>query len=486
MKIISSDTQNRDRCRRGLSAVAAACLLLVTSYGQSDPLTVDESAALGLTEVVSTPALPVSEIEADGELEVRSAVTLESESAGDLFEQAPVDLPEEGGADAVSAELLDEPASEANGWMRNMFRGEPVGGADRIRLGEKLGVRLSVESEALYDSNIYYSAPGQEVSDVIFRVRPGIWVDYGDAVEREANFISIGYHPTFSIFTENSSENSFDQDVRAALGQRGAKLTSTLDVGYQTLSDPSIDVGDRTDRQVFDAALLMEYAVGAKTGLRLEAGYGLEDYKVYADSDEWRAELFATYAISQITTVGLGYGYGELRPEIDEAQRYQRALARADWRATEKMALAAWGGADFRKGGTQDGATTGVFGIEFKGDLREGTMVSLGLSRDIDASALNGSESYTLTSIWGRVAQRIGASFIGALEVGFEDYDYAAPAAGRPQRDDQSFFIRPSLRYEFRENLSAEVFYSYRTNDSSIDGFDFDDSQVGASLRYQF
>ena len=55
-----------------------------------------------------------------------------------------------------------------------------------------------------------------------------------------------------------------------------------------------------------------------------------------------------------------------------------------------------------------------------------------------------------------------------------------------PQREDRSYYVRPSLRYEFRDNLSAEVFYSFRTNDSSIDTLDFDDSQVGALLRYQF
>ncbi len=394
----------------------------------------------------------------------------------------------------VAFDAFDQPPVGVDGepdW-ESMFRGDPVE-ADGFgtavppaRFGSRFAFELA--TEVTYDDNILYSPPGEEVEDVVFRIRPGLFFTTGDAERREFSFAALSYRPTGVVFVDLGDESSFDHDLYAEFGHRGPKLDVTLDAGFRTLSEATVDVSQRTDRQEFDSKVVMEYGFGARTGLRAEAGYSLEDYKVFADNDEWHADVYLTYNVGAKTQLGVGYGVGGLNPEQGDRQRYQRALGRLDWRATGKIGLAAWGGADFRRGGGAS-ETTSVFGLELNGQLREGTVLRVSLGRDIDASALFGSETFVRTAVVAALEQRLGGRFTGVIEVGYEDYDYAADpgsAGGSGGREDKAWFVRPALRYQLREDLSAEVFYVFNENDSTLDPLDFERNQFGASVRYDF
>lgn len=374
---------------------------------------------------------------------------------------------------------LRERIFDGEGWKDRPRRSERGRGRDAT------DVRFELDTEVVADDNILYSPAGEEVSDVIFRFTPGFFFGLGDEDSGAMAFVNAAYRPTASVFVDNDSENSVDHDVSLSFGGGGEKFRTSVDARYQTLSEASVDVGDRTDRQVVNADAVMEYAIGGKTGVRAELGYERADYDVLSDFDEWRTDLYATYAIGGKTSVGLGYGFGQLRPDAQGSQDYQRALARADWQATAKMAVAAWGGADFRKG---DGAddTTAVFGFELTGDLREGTRIRLAAGRDIDASASVDTETYTLTRYGASIEQRIGERLTGVLEAGWEDYDYTGGGDLDGGRSDESLYLRPALRYRLRGDLTAEVFYAFRDSDSSIDPLDFESNQIGASAHYKF
>ncbi len=366
-----------------------------------------------------------------------------------------------------------------------MFRGEPVSRPRGGGFFSRVRVDVDIAVEVLYDDNVLFARPGEEVADIVFRFRPGLVLAFGDAEVREASFLQLSYRPTGSVFVDLSSENSFDHDIAAVFGHRGPKLKTTFDASYRTITEATIDVSARTQRQIFDTGLLMEYALGAKTGLRGDAGYVVENFDMFAGSEEWQADLYLTYAGGGKSVVGIGYGGGELRPEGGRDQRYQRALLRTDWRVTEKFVLAAWGGADFRRTGAEQ-ETTGVFGVEFGGRVRAGTGLRLSLQRGIEASALQQSESFVRTVFVVGVDQRLGRRFTALLDVGFEINDYATDGEEAVERADESWFVRPGIRYQFRENLSAEIYYAYRENASSIDLFDFKKNQIGASMRYDF
>jgi hypothetical protein len=455
--------------------------------GSSDSELVDGVSDEGSVDI--RPAVPVESSEAVSSADVDSVPAPASDQPeflpvpmhGADSDAADASLLEGGDELSTDAEFDDQQSKE---WEQ-MFRGEPIESAGGGGFFSRVSTGFDIAAEVVYDDNVLYSRRGEEVADVIFRIRPGLFFALGDAEYREASFAKLSYNPTGSVYVDLSSENSFDHDVALALGHIGPKLSAIFDTSYQTITDATVDVGERTERQLFDTGLLMEYALGAKTGLRGEAGYVVEDYDTYAGYEEWRADLYVTYDVRPKTTVGIGYGAGELRPEESDSQRYQRALVRADWRATEKIALSAWGGADFRQSGSEQ-ETTSVYGVELSGRVREGTGVRLNLGRDIEASALVEAESYVRTAISVGIDQRLGSRFTGSFEVGYEDYDYDGSGEGGIGRSDKSWFLRPGLRYQLREDLSAELYYVYRNNDSTIDLFSFKKNQIGASVRYEF
>ena len=53
-------------------------------------------------------------------------------------------------------------------------------------------------------------------------------------------------------------------------------------------------------------------------------------------------------------------------------------------------------------------------------------------------------------------------------------------------RSDNYFFIRPSVRYEFTEGRRAELYWSFRQDDSSVSDFSFEGNQIGLSVLFDF
>ena len=55
-------------------------------------------------------------------------------------------------------------------------------------------------------------------------------------------------------------------------------------------------------------------------------------------------------------------------------------------------------------------------------------------------------------------------------------------------RNDDYFWVRPSLNYEFNERVNAGVFYQFRTKNSDAAGgaYDYSNNQLGIFTNYRF
>jgi hypothetical protein len=206
-----------------------------------------------------------------------------------------------------------------------------------------------------------------------------------------------------------------------------------------------------------------------------------------ADYDEWVADTFVGYALSGRTRVAAGAAVGRTDVEGGEAQEFTRVLAKATTSATGKLSMDATGGVEFRETGAGD-ENTPIFNISAEYRPTGRTSVGAGIYRDVSASGAVEDENVTRTGIAVRVQQKLGARFTAGIEAGYEQLDYAATEAGTPDsgREDEYFFVRPSLRYEFREGRRAEVYYSLREDDSTLDTFDFTANQAGLALGIEF
>ena len=116
------------------------------------------------------------------------------------------------------------------------------------------------------------------------------------------------------------------------------------------------------------------------------------------------------------------------------------------------------------------------------------TSVSGSLYREVTASGSVEGENVTRTGASVKVQQKLGRSLTASVEAGYEKLAYDATEAGALSsgREDDYFFIRPSLRYELREGRRFELYYSHREDNSSVNLYDFDADQIGLAFAYDF
>ena len=131
-----------------------------------------------------------------------------------------------------------------------------------------LTIDVGFESLLAYDDNIFLS--DEKEGDTVFRFRPNLAVAFGDGRAKQESYVELVYEPTANVFFNNDEENSIDQDVNGAVQWRKSKVTVLGVAGYQRLSEASSEVGDRFDRDVYEAALELAYAVTEKVGVASE------------------------------------------------------------------------------------------------------------------------------------------------------------------------------------------------------------------------
>ena len=86
-----------------------------------------------------------------------------------------------------------------------------------------------------------------------------------------------------------------------------------------------------------------------------------------------------------------------------------------------------------------------------------------------------------------RIQQRLLQRIYLGLAAGYENADYFATATGvSATRNDDYYFVEPSVDVLITRYLSAGIYYLHRQDFSSFDFFSFYDNQVGvrATLRF--
>ncbi|MDG2125027.1 MAG: outer membrane beta-barrel protein, partial [Verrucomicrobiales bacterium] len=347
--------------------------------------------------------------------------------------------------------------------------------------------KFTLGGRVVYDDNIFLSAR-EEVADVLYVISPGVSIHLGDAVERARSYLYLNYNPEVVFFQETSEENAVDQNLEVGGAWKGAKLSVAATAGYQNLHGTTADVGGRADRQVFYGNVVLSYGWGGKTSI--ESGFYFEqsDYGDLSDTRESRNESFVDYQLTEKTSLGLGAAFGKLEAIGVEGggQNFQQLLFRGRSQIGAKLAVHGRIGADFRQSEVGDDVMP-VFGIGVIYEPASGTAVSFNASREVAPSAFEAGEVYTRTAAEMGLEQRIMRRWKVGLEGGVEQLDYeAATEDAEGVREDTGYFVRPSVRYDFREGMRGELFYLLRKSDSNVVEQSYGSNQVGVSLGIDF
>jgi len=362
--------------------------------------------------------------------------------------------------------------------------------------------RLTVRS--VYDDNINLTHDNR-ISDIYTTIEPAISLGLGDTVGRQENYLRLDYLASAFFFADHSENNALQHVMRLEGQYRVSRLTLTLSQIVQIMDGTDVqsintsggfdqhvnlDVAGRTRFNVYSTHLNAAYYLTGKTFLSSGADYTRSDYSSLISSEIISANLFLNYNYSPKLVVGVGgtAGYNEVdSPNPD--QSFTQANARISYQITGKMDFLASGGVEFRdfKGGAQDQYVTPVFEMGLNYTPFDGTKLSLTANRRTLNSAVLAGQDYAVTNISVGVQQRFLQRFYIACNAGYENANYFSTVADVDStRDDDYYFIEPSIAVRVTRFWTVGAYYLHRANTSSFDAFSFHDNQVGLRTSLTF
>ncbi len=390
-------------------------------------------------------------------------------------------------------ELEPEPELEPigngarSGWRKTIF--------PRFRLG------------GFYDDNIFIQPEGKQ-PDFIgffgFGLRAGVGeVQAPLYTLREArnvprlyeapsqpfgNFLFADYSGTYFAFADHSAQNAYDQDALLSAGWAGAKLSLGFQGRFQSLSDPDIDAGGRIRRHIIHTALSANYEVSGKTSVESTLSWTRTEYRGLNDANELQGEAWLNLQWTPKIKIAPGLGGGVLKAQGGPDQPYARALVRAVYDFSEKLALNGKIGVEYR-----DVAlgfpfrNSPVVGVGVNWAPFEGTTLSLDGYRLAEASAVLPGTNYTRTGVDLKIRQRFLQRFLITLTGGYENLDYRAIAEefSTSRRRDHYVFGRAAIAFDVTRWGTAELFYNFQRDSSTRPGNSFTDNQVGIELDFE-
>src|SRR5713226_3661233 len=381
-------------------------------------------------------------------------------------------------------------------------KGGALGGGN-VPSGEprRFHYELGLTVRGVYDDNIFISHTDR-VSDYYFAIEPMLTIGCGDIEGRGGNYIRLDYMPSVILFVDHSAEDTVEHLIRLEGQYRfsrltlnlsqdvaildGANLNSTLDTtGLQA----NLDVSARTRLNLFTTRLRANYELSGKLFLTGEFDASIYDYPDFISSEIFSGGLYINYNWTPKVVVGIGgiAGY-DLVDDPNPDQTFEQANVRINYQMTGKLSLTASGGVEFRQfEGHRGERISPVFEAGAVYHPFDGTTVTLTGSRRMLNSGFFPDQDFAATSVTLRIQQRLLQRIYLGLAAGYENADYFSTVNGvSATRDDDYYFVEPSVDVLITRFWSAGVYYLHREDISSSDFFSFYDNQVGVRTTIRF
>ena len=381
---------------------------------------------------------------------------------------------------------------------KNVFPGgETISSSEPRRFHYEL--RLTVRG--VWDDNIFISHTDR-VSDYYFAIEPQITIGVGDIEGRNRSYLRLDYMPSAILFVDHSDEDAFNQLIHLEGGYDFGRLRLSLMEDIALLESANLnslidttglwantDASAPTRVNIFDTRLRAQYDLSGKVYLQGEVDSSILFYPNHISSYTLSGGLYIYYNWLPKVSVGIGgtAGYDWVdEPTTD--QTFEQVNLRLNYDVTAKFNLYASGGVEFRQfEGNRDTYITPVFEVGLIHHPFYGTTFTLAAGRRIYNSGFLDNQDFATTYVVGRFQQRLFSRVYFGFGGGYENSDYFATSRNvNSPRDDDYWFIEPSVDVLITRWLSTGVYYLHRQDVSSVDFFSFYDNQVGvrATLRF--
>jgi hypothetical protein len=367
--------------------------------------------------------------------------------------------------------------------------------------GRPFHYEFGLTVRGVWDDNIFISHTNK-VSDYYFAIEPYITIGVGDIEGRNRSYLRLDYMPSAILFVDHSDQDAFNQMIHLEGGYNSGRLTLTLSEDIALLQSANLnsffdttglwantDASGPTRVNIFYTRLTANYALTPKISLQGELNSPSYAYPDHISDYTISGGLYVYYNWTPKLSVGIGgtFGYNWVdAPSTD--QTFEQINLRLTYEVTAKLALYASGGVEFRQfDGNRNTYDTPVFEIGATYNPFSGTHISLSAGRLIYNSGYLANQDFATTYVAARFQQRLFHRFYLGLGFGYENSDYiAADRDVSATRNDDYWFIEPSLDVLITRWLSAGVYYLHREDSSNQDFFSWEDNQVGVRATVRF
>jgi hypothetical protein len=384
------------------------------------------------------------------------------------------------------------------GGSYNVFPGgEPVYSAEPRRFHYVL--RLTVRG--VWDDNIFISHTNK-VSDYYFAIEPQITLGVGDIAGHNTSYLRLDYMPSAILFVDHSDEDAFNQYIHLEGGYSSGRLTLSLAEDIAILQSANLnsffdttglwantDASAPTRMNIFYTRLRANYDLTGKMFLQAEFDSPTYFYPNNISDYTISGGLYLYYNWLPKLSVGIGGTFGYTWVDDPSTnQTFEQINLRLNYEVTGKLTLYASGGVEFRQfDGNRDTYDSPVFELGVLYNPFSGTYISLAAGRRIYPSGYVEDQDFGAAYIAARFQQRLFHRVHLGLGVGYEHSNYFSTDRDfSTGRDDDYWFIEPSLDVLITRWLSAGVYYLHRENSSNDDLFSWEDNQVGVRATVRF
>lgn len=386
---------------------------------------------------------------------------------------------------------------------RNLTLGGETVSSSEIASGQprRFHYRFGLTVRGVYDDNIFLTNTNR-VDDWYFAIEPMLTVGFGDIEGQSENFLRLDYIPSIILYSDHSDRNAVSHLINIEGGHRFGRLTLTLSQQVAILDGTNLnsvidttgllanlDASTPTRLNLFVTRLRANYDLTGKIFLTGEFDAAIYDYPDFISNQTLSWGLYINYIVTPKVTLGVGGTFGVALvedPNVD--QTFEQANFRINYQVTGKFGLSASAGVEFRQFDSNRGDyVTPVFELGALYHPFDGTNITLSAGRRILPSGFFANQDFGTTYIVGRVQQRLFRRLHLGLAVGYENSDYFATTSGvSATREDDYYFIEPSLDVLINRWLSVGIYYLHREDSSNIAFLSFENNQVGLRATVRF
>ena len=353
---------------------------------------------------------------------------------------------------------------------------------------DRLPFRVTAALGEIYDDNIFAQPSAHKSFDYITRLSVQGELQLGNVLSVDGNYLDAFYNPVLHLYVRHPHENGVDQDVDVLYAHHFSRLTLSLEQVYSSIQSTNAAVGGLVTTEVFNTQAMAKLAYSMKLDLVATFTQNFTSYDVpsYTDSKQWVGEFYSLYHLDDRLSFGLGprIGYLILKDAPDE--HFQQFLARVIYAPNDKLTVQAAAGGEDREYQTPARSDSLEPIFEFRGVYLPlaSTTVILNAARRFTPSYNFIGEDYLATNVNLDATQRFFRNYYISLKAGYENDDYqgvGAHVAG-PAREDNYFYLQPSLSWKPNAGLGVALFDKYEEDDSNTAIFAYDANQLGVTV----